>query len=440
VGRCTVHASEADGRWRVWSEADGKWYGPFESFEEADDERQACEGRRQRRATPAPQALTLAAPVERVPRSRQGKAGQDPSVPFVQQFSDGAWRAWSPADGKFLRPWPTREEAMLQLQQLSRGIRPAAPEQRGLFGEAEAAPQGAQRSLFGNPTMTKKKSAQLALPAKRSVFDELNTRPYYHTTPVDYVVGGRQGLLAVDFYADPAGRPFVAVMRLRPGKYPEYLARIVFDDPVEAGRYARGVASQIDDHPHDVWRGGLAAIGVRTNPRLPRSKRGTFRPRTDCNPSAGKPHDFIVRSWHPDAPSDLQDDTHSLGAARTVARHWAPSAIYRVRWHLYGSTWEAVGTPSLVARLDPEGRVVKGNPAGRRRRRNPAEDAKFRKQLLVVRFLDNRRDARWWQRQHEELGHIETSFYADEPGIPANEKELLAVVAKHFGPDAFVIY
>jgi hypothetical protein len=235
MGRCTVHASEADGRWRVWSETDAKWYGPFESFEEADDERAACEGRRGRRTTPPPSASTLAAPVERVPKSRAGKAGQDPAVPFVQQFSDGQWRAWSPADGKFLRPWPTREEAMLQLQQITRGIRPAAPEQRALFGE-EPGPVPRQRGLFGNPS--------------------------------------------------------------------------------------HGPA---------------------------------------------KPHDFIVRSWHPSAPMGLEEDTHSLSAARTVARHWAPSAIYRVRWHFYGSTWESIGAPSLVSRLDSEGRVVKENPMARKR-------------------------------------------------------------------------
>jgi hypothetical protein len=166
MARCTVHAA-SDGLFRVWDEDEQRWTaGPFETFEEADDARVTCEGRRRRRApVAAPSALQLAAPADRVPRARQGKAGQDPSVVFVQQFSDGSWRAWNPLTMAFLRPWPTREDAMLQAQQIGRPVPRSAPaaSQGSLFGAqapaqrslglaGQAPARGAQLGLFrGNP-------------------------------------------------------------------------------------------------------------------------------------------------------------------------------------------------------------------------------------------------------------------------------------------------
>ena len=72
-----------------------------------------------------------------------------------------------------------------------------------------------------------------------------------------------------------------------------------------------------------------------------------------------------------------------------------------------------------------------------RARRNPTEE-NATIDILVVRFLDTRTDARWWQRLYETIGYVTTPV--DDEGCFLDEKGLLAYVAREFGRDAYAIY
>ena len=64
-------------------------------------------------------------------------------------------------------------------------------------------------------------------------------------------------------------------------------------------------------------------------------------------------------------------------------------------------------------------------------------DGYTRREVLVVRMLDNDESAPWFTRQHEELGTVTHPF--DGP-VPYDETELLAFVRREFGDDACALY
>jgi hypothetical protein len=57
--------------------------------------------------------------------------------------------------------------------------------------------------------------------------------------------------------------------------------------------------------------------------------------------------------------------------------------------------------------------------------------------VLVVRFLDTNEGARWFYRQHEELGYIVTPF---DGCVPRDRQDLHAYAVREFGADCALIY
>lgn len=57
--------------------------------------------------------------------------------------------------------------------------------------------------------------------------------------------------------------------------------------------------------------------------------------------------------------------------------------------------------------------------------------------VLVVRFLDTNESARWFRRQHEELGYIVTPMDGD---VPRDRDDLHAYAVGEFGADCALIY
>lgn len=51
--------------------------------------------------------------------------------------------------------------------------------------------------------------------------------------------------------------------------------------------------------------------------------------------------------------------------------------------------------------------------------------------LPVVRFLDDRKDVRWFYREHVELGHVRT--LVGDAGTPIDIQEVLRVAREAFG-------
>ena len=58
--------------------------------------------------------------------------------------------------------------------------------------------------------------------------------------------------------------------------------------------------------------------------------------------------------------------------------------------------------------------------------------------IRVLRFLDTREDARWFQRRHEDIGGVSNVRYCD--GTLQDAPGLLAYVRANFGPDAWALY
>jgi hypothetical protein len=65
------------------------------------------------------------------------------------------------------------------------------------------------------------------------------------------------------------------------------------------------------------------------------------------------------------------------------------------------------------------------------------EDGWKVEERLVVRFLDQDVDAKWFARKHEALAYVSHPF---DGRAPYDRAELMAYVLEHFGSDACVIF